>query len=355
MCWKLPIARTPMRTSPRILVRLPGLPLPYAYPRFPVKTFLAQPGPFFVLTWQSGVVICDRRIHMWLRWHHSLWDTGRWPVRNRDLARYLARHVLFPLVIFTAVGCQSMHPTVPVAVTIRDAETKAPIPNADVVFLYPTDDSSSHSRDSTGKTNPSGIAQIRAVTGDDALPQVKVSALGYLTEQKGLPGEALRAIKAADPFLSFASHQNPVEVAVEVYHGPLPTVELIVANGYRGIVKIEVRIREDVVYEPGQRVFSRNVPSDGSVQVDGPPILRYDRGPVYCARYADSNNMISTQDLKDDEVGFRWLRCEVRTEFFVIGTRGEWESYRRSAPKSSGSDSGGGKGGGGRRGGGGGS
>jgi len=278
-------------------------------------------------------------------------------VRKRDLVRQPVQLALFPLVVFTAVGCQMMHPSIPVAVTIRDAETKAPIPGAEVVFLYPTDDSSSHARDSTGKTDPYGVAQIRAATGDDALPQIKISAPGYLPEQKGVPGDALRAIKAAESFWSSTSHQTPVEIAMEVYRGPVPTVELIVANGFRGLIKVEVRIREDVVYEPGQRVFPRNVPSDGSVQVEGPPILRHDRGPVFCARYGDDNALIPTQDLKDDEIGFRWLRCEGRTEFFVIGTRAELEKYRRATAKGGGSDSGSDKGsgkGGGRRGGGGG-
>ena len=250
-----------------------------------------------------------------------------------------------------------MHAPVPVAVTIRDAETKAPIPGAEVVFMYPrdTEDPLSSVRDSTSKTGLNGVAQVKAATGDDAMPQVKISVAGYLTEQKILPGETLRAIKAADPFLSFSSNRTPVEVAFEVFRGPAPSVELIVANGYRGMVKVEVRIREDVVYEAGQRVFSRNVPSDGLVQVEGPPILRYDRGPVFSARYADTNVLLPTQDLKDDEIGFRWLRCEGRTEIFVIGTRGEWERYRRAGAKGSGSDSGSGKSGGGRRGGGGGS
>lgn len=282
-------------------------------------------------------------------------------MRNRNLTRYVVRNVICILAIFTAVGCQSMYPTVPVVVTIRDAETKAPLSSAEVAFLYPTDDTSSHARDSSGKTNTNGIAQIKAATGDDALPQVKISAAGYLTEQKSLSGETLRAIKEANPFMSFASHPNPVEVAFEVFHGPPPSVELILANGYRGMVKVEVRIREDVVYEPGQRVFSRNVPTNGVVQVEGPPVLRYDRGPVYCARYGDSNVLLPTQDLKDDEIAFRWLRSEGRIEIFVVGTRSEWENYRRSAAKVSGGDSGSGKGGGGggggggRRGGGGGS
>jgi uncharacterized membrane protein YgcG len=240
-----------------------------------------------------------------------------------------------------------------VAVTIRDAETKAAIPGAEVALLYPTDDSLSHPHDSTGKTDPSGVAKVQALAGDDAMPQIKIVAAGYLPEQKGLSGEALRAIKAADAFWSSSKNRAPIEIAFEVYRGPAPSVELIVANGYRGLVKVEVRIREDVVYEPGQRNFSRVVPGDGNVQVEGPPVLRYDRGPFFCARYADANATLPTENLKPEDIGFRWLRTDGRTEVFVIGNRDEWERYRRAAPKSSGGDSGAGKGG--RRSGGGGS
>lgn len=269
--------------------------------------------------------------------------------------RLFIRIVAGSLALNAAVGCQSMHPTVPVAVTIRDAETKAPVPGAEVTFLYPADDSGTHSRDATGVTNAGGIAQVRATTDADGLPQVKINAANYIADQRMLPGDALRAIRSSSSW-PFTGRTDPVEVSLDVYRGPMPVIDLIVPNGYRGLIKVDVRIREDVAYEQGQRVFRYNVPPDGLVQADGPPILRSCK-PVYFARHLDDTRVPT--EVRDDEVGFRWLRAEGRTEVFVIGTKGEWESYRRAGDKGSGSDPGTGKSGGGkgsgRRGGGGGS
>lgn len=258
----------------------------------------------------------------------------------------------------TAMGCQLVNPTVPVEVTIRDAETKAPVPAAEVTFLYPTDDSASHSRNSSGKTNTSGTAEVFAAADESAVPQVKVTAANYLAVETPLQGDALRSIRSAGPFWFLSGKHEKIEVAMYVYRGPVPVVELCVAKNHRGLVKVDVRVREDVAYEPGQRVFKAMVPQDGLVQLDGPAILRNDKGPVFFAHYPDDTRIPRGDEAKDDEVAFRWLHAEGRTEVFVIGTKGDWESFRRAGDKNPANDSGksGGKGGGGggRRGGGGG-
>ena len=79
-----------------------------------------------------------------------------------------------------------MHPSTPVAVAVRDAETKAPVPGAKVVIFYPNTDPSTKTRELTATTDASGDAQIRGVTSDDGLPQVKVAAPGYILEQSDL-------------------------------------------------------------------------------------------------------------------------------------------------------------------------
>ena len=277
---------------------------------------------------------------------------------SRDLKRNLLQAGLIILFSFSAVGCQLMHSSVPVAVTIRDAETKAPIPGADVTFLYPnsSDDSLSHLRDSAGKTNASGIVQIRAITGDDVPPpQIKVEVPGYLSQQKIMPGDTLRAVNSSKSFWPFISPRDPIDLGVELYRGPPPVVNLVVPQGFRGIVKVDVRVREDIAYPFGLRTVSADVPPNGSVQVDAPPIFRHENKPEIQARYADESPLpLIPQNARDrdNEVGFRWLRCEGRTEIFVVGTKAELESYRRSGDRGSSSDSGNGKKGGGRRGGG---
>lgn len=249
-----------------------------------------------------------------------------------------------------------MHPATPVAVTVRDAETNTPVPGAEVVLLYPNSDPGTKPRELGGTTNVTGIAQIRGVTSDDGLPQVRITAPGYILEQRGLPGDTLHTIKANNSFWAFTSHQDPVELALFVYHGPVAAIELTVPIGYRGLIKADVRIREDIVYPRDQRIFAGTV-VDGAVQVDGSPLLRSEYKPVFRARYADDTPV--PMSVQDNEVGFRWLRTEGRTELFVIGTRAELEGFRRATDKAPTSDSGGKKsggsgGGGGKRGGGGG-
>ncbi len=273
----------------------------------------------------------------------------RYPIRN------IVQFAIFPLAIFAASGCQLMHPSTPVAVTVRDAETNAPVPGAEVVFLYPASEPTEKTRDLKATANASGIAQIRDVTSDDGLPQVKITAPGYILEQKGLPGDALRTIKEKNSLWSSSNHSDPVELAMYVYHGPAAAIELTVPVGYRGMIKADVRIREDIVYPREQRIFSGTV-VDGAVQVDGSPLLRSEYKPMFRARYADETPV--PMNVQDNEVGFRWLRTEGRTEIFVVGTRAEWEGFRRATDKAIAADSGGkksgGGGGGGKRGGGGG-
>jgi uncharacterized membrane protein YgcG len=259
-------------------------------------------------------------------------------------------------MLLVAVGCEMMHSSVPVTVRIYDAETKAPIQGAEVALVYPKDDSS-QSHDSSGKTDTTGVVQVKAVSGDDvAPPQIKVSAAGYLVEQKAMPGETRRAVNEAKPFWSFgtAPHAS-VETALYLFRGPGAVIELSVPVGYRGLIKADVRVREDVVYEPFQRVFRGSVPMDGAVLVEGPAIIRQEYKPIFTARYLDGNPVPGIpQEAKErnDEVGLRWLRTEGATELFVVGTRAELESYRRSTDRGSGKDSGGsGKSGGGGKGG----
>jgi hypothetical protein len=249
-----------------------------------------------------------------------------------------------------------MQSSTPVAVTVRDAETKAPVPGAKVVIFYPNTDPSVKTRELTAITDASGNAQIRGVTSDDGLPQVKIAAPGYILEQSALRGDALRSIKANNSFWSLANHHDPVEYEMSVYRGPAAAVELLVPVGYRGLIKIDVRIREDIVYPPGQRVFIGTV-ADGAVQVDGSPLLRSECKPMFRARY--TNDTLVPMNVPDNEVGFRWLRTEGRTELFVIGTQADCDNYRRITDKSAAVEAtgkknggGGGGGGGGRRGGG---
>jgi hypothetical protein len=182
---------------------------------------------------------------------------------------------------------------------------------------------------------------------------VAVTAPGYMPEEKDLPADAVRAIEPAHLFESI--DHRPAGVVVELYADPRPTVELVLLPGYRGLVRAEVIIQDDAACPPGQRRFSAVVPPTGVVQVVGPPLLRRVFAPDFSARYADGAPL--SQNAKDTEIGYWWLKCEGSVQIFFIGTPKEFEDLRRSQePQDAGlkRTSGGGKGegkGGGRRGG----
>ncbi|MGH7224070.1 MAG: hypothetical protein ACRELF_12640, partial [Gemmataceae bacterium] len=147
------------------------------------------------------------------------------------------------------------------------------------------------------------------------------------TEQKSISSEFVQNIKPAHPFEA-AERRRP-ECVVEMYAEPRFTVELIVPVGYRGLIKAEMRIQDDVPVPPGQRCFRYQV-ADGFVSIKGPRALRHVCPPEYRARYADGTPLPSEMTLL--KVGFRWMRGEGQKHYFFVGTQPEYDMERRTAP-----------------------
>jgi hypothetical protein len=260
--------------------------------------------------------------------------------------RRLARSLGYPLFLLVAApGCQAFHMYRPVVIRAQDAETKKPIPGAEVHLTYPLALSSSGPWEPVGTTGDDGTVRLKAAPYGEAGILLDVAAPGYMTEQKSYPVEAVKVIEPSYPFES--DRQRPVNFVVEMYAGPAPAVELVLPAGYRGTVRAAVRVQDDAPFTPGQRVFSYAVPPSGDVQVTGPPLLRRVHTPDFRARYADGPEL--SRQAKDDEIGFWCLKTEGATEYFVVGTRAEFEELRRSESADEGKpnrSSGGGKGGG---------
>jgi hypothetical protein len=240
-----------------------------------------------------------------------------------------ARCLLYPVLLLAAgPGCQALYSYRPVEVLARDAETRQPIPGAVVEISYPLSPTSSAPWNSSGTTGEDGTARLQAAPCGDAGIMVAVRADGYLFNEKNLPTEA---VTAAEPGPRFgAGEPRPVHFVVDLYAGPQPTVELVLPVGYRGLVKVEVQVRDDAPCQPGQRCFRYVVPPSGVVQVTGPPLLRC----VFCsdfrARYADGTPL--GKDAKGQEPGFWWLRREGVYECFFVGTRAEYGRHRLPRP-----------------------
>ena len=234
---------------------------------------------------------------------------------------------LYPILLLAlAPGCQAFHQYRPVAVQVRDAETKKPIPGAVVHISYPLTRPSYAPYDSTGPTGGDGIARLRAAPYGDEGILIEAAAEGYLAENKHLSIEAVQAIAPAHFFEDV--NRRAANDVLELYAGPSPTVELVVPTGYRGIVKAEMLIQADATCPPGQRTFSYEVPPSGVIQVVGPSLLGRVGPSDFRARYVDGTPL--TSHVREAEIGYWCVKCEGNFLHFLVGTRSEYDALRPS-------------------------
>jgi hypothetical protein len=244
-------------------------------------------------------------------------------MRNRRLAPCLVYPVL---LLALAPGCQALYRYRPVTVLVRDAESKKPIPGAEVRISYPLTRPSASPYESVECTKEDGTARLRAAPYGDAGIVMGATAKGYMSEELSVLAETIREIEPAS-LLKPAAPQ-PTPFVVELYADPHPTIELVVPTGYRGVVKAEVQIRDDAPFAPGQRCFSYDVSSAGVARVIGPPLLHRVASMDYRARYADGTTL--SQEGEPSAVGLRWLKCEGSDQYFAVCTRAEYAGIRYS-------------------------
>lgn len=263
----------------------------------------------------------------------------------------LTRMLLGPIVLLPALmGCQIWHPTPSIPIVVLDAETKTPIPGAEVRLWSPSDNRKTRVEPS-GTTGPDGIVQIKAEYPKEADVLIEVTAVGYLQDEmdRVLAGKVPGAPAGGG--------------VIEMFRGPRPVIELVIPIEFRGDLKVELKIQDPTPDQLGKRVFRFNVPlpkvgsidATPTVQVVGPPILDGRLGPEFHGFYANGSPMPA--EPKDNEVVLRWVRSEGLNQFFVVGTKVDQEAARRAAEKNIGpreSSNSKGNTGGGRKGGGGG-
>ncbi len=266
----------------------------------------------------------------------------RWFVR---IGRSVPCVVASVFVSMALSGCHTFDR--PVSVLVQDAETKVPVPNAQVRL---TDQTAHPPHGLIGHTGEDGTARVRLASLPELALAVEATAPGYLSEEKDLPVESLRAI-STNPFASF-DHNTPTLV-IQVFAGPRPTIDLVVPNGYRGVLRAEIKTRDDLPFPPGQRLFAYEVPPTGVVQIVGPPVLLHGLSPDIRAAYVDGTPL--KRDAKDQDIGLRWVRADGNDQVFVVGTWLEWNDVKKEMekedsqkPKGGGGGHHGGSGGGGR-------
>lgn len=228
--------------------------------------------------------------------------------------------------LFAASGCQFLHSYRPITVLVRDAETKKPIPDAEIRLSYPLTRDSLAPSDSSAKTGSDGLARLRAAPYGPYGVLMETAAPGYQFESQDVSTNAIHDVPP--PHLFEEVKLRPANFLVEMYAEPRFTVELIVPTGYRGLIKTTLRIDDNASCPTGQRCFRYEVaPRSDAVAVVGPAILRRVSPSDYKARYSGGDPVGEKMDLVT--VGFRWLKRDGNENYFVIGTRGEYDQFRR--------------------------
>jgi hypothetical protein len=248
-------------------------------------------------------------------------------MRNRRLARRL----LCLLFLFCqGPGCQTFHRGQELTVLVRDAETKAPVATAEVYLCQRLKQGEVAPCRSMGLTQADGIARLRAEPASEYGFQVQAVAPGYLPEKIDMAADALKKNAGGPP--QQATEQRRADVIVEVYHEPDFCVELVLPPGYRGLIKAEVQIQDDLPLAKGQRRFCFPVSASGDVLVKGPAVLRRVAAPEFRARYGDGPLLGTAMDAK--RVGFRWLKGAGNQYLFVVGNQLDYEAlHRQVAPE----------------------
>jgi hypothetical protein len=227
------------------------------------------------------------------------------------------------LLVSLASGCQTFPLPRPIVVLVRDAETQAPLSEVELQVVYPVNSPPVTADQRVGATTVDGMAALPIVPCGDRSVLVKATRPGYLPEDAALTAAFLRSIEPAHWWN--ATDQRP-NFAIDMYSQPQFTVELIVPNGYRGLITADMQIDEQAASN-GQRLFRYAVPASGNVTMQGPPALRRIFLTDVHARYADGTPLDA--EMSWEKVGFRWLKRHGHGAIFVVGTQTEFDGYCR--------------------------
>ncbi|HTU23643.1 MAG TPA: hypothetical protein VMG10_36740 [Gemmataceae bacterium] len=228
-------------------------------------------------------------------------------------------------------GCQAFHSDRTLAVLVRDAETKKPVASAEVYLCERVKrDEVAPCRSKGGFTQADGIAQLHAEPSGEFGLQVQAVAQGYLPDKVNVSADALKT--SPTPASPPKGKARSPEVVVEMYAEPSFSVELVLPPNYRGLVKVEVQLLDNLPLAAGQRCFRFPVSASGEVQVRGPSLLRRVQVADFRARYA--NGPMLGMRMGAETIGFHWLKGAGNQHYFVAGTQMDYEKlHAQLAPE----------------------
>lgn len=248
-------------------------------------------------------------------------------MRDRRLARCLLALIL---LLVPMLGCQVFQGDPSVVVQVRDAETKKPLPSAEVYLCQRLKDNSVEPCHSPGFTQSDGTARVRADGSGTYGVELQAVAAGYLPEKVTLSADDLKKIKSIPA--SPTHEQRPADAIIEAYAEPAFSVELVVPVGYRGLIEAEIVVRDNLPNPIGQRCFRFSVPPSAIVRIEGPALLQRVAVADYRARYA--GGPLLTPAMDEEKVGFRWLKGSGHKHYFIIGTQLDYETlHHRLTPE----------------------
>lgn len=234
-----------------------------------------------------------------------------------DRTRYL---FWLTAALLVSSGCRAWHNYRTVTVLVRDAETREPIDGARVRLGYFLLVDPFAPKRMGGFTGPDGTVDLVAAP-YEGRAVLFASAAGYFSQ--GMQSLDDEVILACDP-----DRRQPRNwVIVEMYAEPAALVELVVPNGFQGLIRIEVQ--EDHV--PGvarPRTFKALVPPSGRVQLTGPRLLLREEGADFRLRWADGTVLASPPE--GAAVGYwRLDSAGALARYFFVGSQKDHDDCYR--------------------------
>ena len=230
------------------------------------------------------------------------------------------------MAIAAAAGCQMPYRSRPVAIEVRDAETKQPLPTAEVRFSDPLTQPSTTLVGPGEKTDPNGVARLEVTPNGLHDDRFQVSASGYQPYFKLVSDKELQEISPAGFFEKVET--RPPNYVVELYSGEPFGVDIVLPLGYHGLIKVKVvKPKREVPCPIGQRRFTFVASPPGELEITGPSVIQNVPIAAYRGRYADGTPLDNR--METNKVAFRWIKHDEDFDYFVTGTLEEWNRYRR--------------------------
>jgi hypothetical protein len=252
-----------------------------------------------------------------------------------DVVKHSLANAVIVLLALVVSGC---HVYAPLNISVGDAETGKPIAGALVdasYFFEPFGPSNT-----TSATDERGKSTMPVPAGYS--PMLHIRASGYW-----LPGSGHRNLPVE------GCDCDTKRLQVWLYRVPVPSIELVIPNGYRGLIRLNLRPATDRIQdEPGKRHFVFHASSSGFVNVRAAPLLMdldfmgfAGKATDLIARYEDGTPIpksgfpYDAPATEDNQVALRWVGQQQADNsnpsdsgfLFAIGTQGEVDELRHVA------------------------